>query len=326
MGSFANSLHLKCDSDERVAESIADILGEQGWRVTAKPLPDDAGLGMASPIRGLRISAPANGWVSVLDSDLGGAHGLTSELAARLGTHAIFFLVNDSDSWSYLLADSQGSVSEFDSMPEDEDEDFDEESLGQLNQATDAALRMQSLMRDPAQMQRLQQLGAQMLAEAPPEIRELEAKMRSGQFNPADMQRYHAWSVQQMPKYLAQLDSSLGGLFSAARPAPKKKQPKRKLNKAQKATQQRRLDQLRPLLAPGVTDEQVQDAFDKRAVFAEEVLAEFLQLLGIPDFYANLSYRYLDESTPEELSAQGIRFIHDLRFESPAALRVWSEP
>ena len=33
----------------------------------------------------------------------------------RLATHAIFFLVNDSDSWSYLLANPDGEVSEFDS-------------------------------------------------------------------------------------------------------------------------------------------------------------------------------------------------------------------
>ena len=82
---------------------------------------------------------------------------------------------------------------------------------------------------------------------------------------------------------------------------------------------------MRPLLAPGVTDEQVQDVFDKQAVFAEEVLAEFLPLLGIPDFYANLSCRYLEESGPEELADQGIRFLHDLRFESGPRLRLFTD-
>jgi hypothetical protein len=324
MGSFANSLHVKCGSDEQVADAIRKILADQGWRPTTKPLPDDGGFGISSPIRGLHVSAPTGGWVSILDSDLGGVHALTSALAARLETHAIFFLVNDSDAWSYLLAGPGGEVSEFDSMPEDGD-DFDQESLAQLNQATNTAMRLQSLMRDPAQMQRMQQLGAEMLASAPPEIRALEAKMKSGQFNAADMQRYHAWSMEQMPKYLAQLDPSLGSLLGAGRPAAWQKS-QRKETKAQRAAQQKRLDELRPLFAPGVSDEQVQDVFDSQTVFAEELLAEFLPLLGIPDHYAYLSYRYLDETTPAELSAHGIRFLHDLRFESGPRLRVFSEP
>ena len=323
MGSFANSLHVKCGSDKQVAGATREILAEQGWQPTTEPLPADHRYQMQSRLRGVHISAAAGGWVSVLDSDLAGAQTLTSALAERLKTHAIFFLVNDSDAWSYLLASPSGEVSEFDTMPDD-DEEIDEESLGQLHEATNAAMRLQSLMRDPAQMQRMQQFTAEMLASAPPEIRELDAKMKRGQFNVADMQRYHAWSREHMARFLAQLDPSLGSLFGGARPAIKAK-PKRKKSRAQRAERQRRLDELRPLLAPGVSDDQVGAALDQQAVFAEEPLADFLPLLGIAEHYAFLSYHYLEETTPTELSAEGIRFVHDLRFESGPRLRVFSD-
>ena len=126
--------------------------------------------------------------------------------------------------------------------------------------------------------------------------------MQSGQGTPADMQQYQAWAMQEMPKYMAEIDPAVRRRVGLPTAQPPRKKSKRKPNKAQRAAQQKRLDELRPTLGPGVTDEQVQDVLDRRAVFAEEVLAEFLPLLGIPDFYANLSYRYLDESSPEELA------------------------
>lgn len=314
MGSFANSLHVKCDDEKRVAEAIGSLLAEQGWRPTEKRPNDDPFSAKSPSVRGLYVSAPVRGWVSVLDSDLPGVHGLASGLAQKLNTHAIFFLVNDSDAWSYLLADPDGRVSEFDSMPDDDD-DFDEESVGHLNQLTEGVTQFQALMRDGGKMQRLQELTAQMLAEAPPEFRELEAKMRSGRFTPADVQRYSAWSMQQMPKFLAQLDPQLANLLGGPR-AQQQARPQSQRSKAPTSAQQKRLDELRPLLAAGVTDEQVQGVLDRQAAFAEDVLAEFLPLLGLPSNYANLSHRYLRESRPAELEPHGIRFIQHLRFET----------
>jgi len=314
MGSFANSLHVKSENAERVATAIRDILAEQGWQPTTKPLPDDAGLGMSSPIRGLRVSAPAGGWVSVLDSDLGGVHGLTSALAKKLATHAIFFLVNDSDSWSYVLADPRGGVSEFDTAPEDDDS-FDDLSPGAELELAQKINNLRAIAEDGTLHARMEALSQQLLAEAPVEIRELEAKLRAGNATVAEIQRFQAWSIQEMPKRVSQISGLFGDLSGMSKPA-KKSTAKRQKTKAQKAAEARRLDDLRPLLAPGVTDDEVQAALDKRSLFAETLLAEFLPLLGITNHYAFLSYRYLEESTPEDLSAQNIRFLHDLRFES----------
>ena len=55
---------------------------------------------------------------------------------------------------------------------------------------------------------------------------------------------------------------------------------------------------------------------EKRELFAEEVLREFLPLLGIAGFYANLSYRYLDATPFDDLSSENIHFAHNLRFET----------
>jgi hypothetical protein len=324
MGSFANSLHVKSDRSDRVATAIADTLAEQGWQPTTKPLPEDASLGMPSPIRGLQVSVPAGGWVSVLDSDLGGVQALTTALAARLKTHAIFFLVNDSDAWSYLLADPRGGVSEFDTAPEDDDT-FDDLNPGDELELAQKINNLRAIAEDGTLHSRMEALSQQLLAEAPAEIRELEAKLRGGNATVAEIQQFQAWSIQEMPKRVSQISGLFGDLSGMSKPARKSK-AKRKKTKAQKAADARRLDDLRPLLAPGVTDDEVQAALDKRSLFAETLLAEFLPLLGITNHFAFLSYRYLDESTPEDLSAQNIRFLHDLRFESGPTLRLYPGP
>jgi hypothetical protein len=311
MGSFANSLHVKSADADRVAATITEVLGAQGWRATEKGPDERSRFGSPSGVRGLHVSVAVRDWVSILDSDLMNVQGLASSLAERLAAHTLFCLVNDSDSWSYVLVAPGGAVSQFDS--EDEADGEDDLSESEMAELGDKLAALQGMMTDGSLQQRMQELSRQMLAEAPPEIRELEARMRGGKVTAAEMQQYQKWAMEQMPKYMAQLDPVLGGLMSGRAAGPKKK-PQRKRSKAQKAAEKSRLDQLRPLLAAGTTDEQVQGVFDKQAVFAEEVLAEFLPLLGISGFYANLSYQYLREAGSEALAAHDIRFVHDLRY------------
>src|SRR5207247_9616105 len=112
MGSFANSLHVKTPDAERVAEGLRELFAEAGWRPTQKKLDERS---INDSLRGVQISAPRGGWVSVLDTDLMGAHAAVPGLAKKLATHAIYFFVDDSDSWSYLLANAKGAASEFES-------------------------------------------------------------------------------------------------------------------------------------------------------------------------------------------------------------------
>jgi hypothetical protein len=314
MGSFANSLHVKSDSAERVVAEIEKILGPAGWQATEKFPARGFGTGAPGEIRGLRISAPSGGWVSVLDSDLASAEGLTRSLAEQLSTHAIFCFVNDSDSWSYLLVDPDGATSQFDSEVDEEwgDEDLDEDELG-------AKLGvLESLTRDGSMQQRMTDLTRQMMAEAPPDIQALYAKMQAGQVTAADMQKYQAWAMQQMPKLLSQLDPRWGALLGGARPAASPKARARKKSKAEQAADKERLDHLRPLLAAGVTDKQVLAVMERKDVFAENVLGEFLPLIGISRSYADLGYPYVAETSPAALAAQNVSFAHHLRFELSA--------
>jgi hypothetical protein len=227
-------------------------------------------------------------------------------------------MVNDSDSWSYMLASPDGKVSEFDSAEGDDDFEGDDFDGGDLAAAGAALAKVQALMKDGTIYQRMQQVQDQMAADAPPEIREALERIHSRQGTAADMQQYQAWAMQEMPKYVDSFKSLLGGELGIAMPSTSKPARKRSANKAEQAAQRRRLDELRPIFAAGTSDEQVQAAFERRAVFAEEVLAEFLPLVGINAFYANLSYSYLDDTRPQELAAQGIRLTQHLRFESPA--------
>ena len=316
MGSFANSLHVKTEDAERVAASLTELLAEAGWRPTQKTV-DARTAGVEDSLRGVQISAPRDGWVSILDTDLMGAHAVVPRLAKKLATHAIFFFVDDSDSWSYLLADPKGKVSEFES-DEGAEEDVDDDG-GKIAEATAGIAQLQALMRDSSMLQKFKDMQAQMLASAPADVREAEARIESGQGTQEDMQRYQSWAMQELPKHQLQFRSMISGLFNlpgvAAKTSAKKKSG-RKPTKAQRAAEKKRLDSLRPLFAPGITDQQVQDVLDKRDLFAENVLGEFLPLLGIADYYANLNYRYLGGARDEELAAHTIRFIHHLRFET----------
>jgi hypothetical protein len=315
MGSFASSLHVKSSDANQVAVRLTEILVDGGWRPTAATPDKRSDWPGPSTLRGLHVSAPHESWVSILDSDLGGAHSLASELAQSLKTYAIFVLVNDSDSWSYLLADPSGSISEFDSDENADDDDFEG---GDLVEAGAAIGQLQSLMRDGSALQRFQEMQAKIMAAAPSEIRAAETRIKAGQGTAADMRQYQAWAMTEMPKHAAEMRQMFAGALnplkalSAAGGAQRKQ---RQSSKAERAAARERLKRLRPILVDGVTDEEVASVLEKSATFAEDVLADFLRLVGINDYYANLGYQYLDEMKPTELAAHDVRFARHLTFE-----------
>jgi hypothetical protein len=89
----------------------------------------------------------------------------------------------------------------------------------------------------------------------------------------------------------------LGSLLPTEAPGPRKRRARRG---------GRYLRYLRPLLKEGVTDSQVLDALARQTAFAEEDLAVFLPLLGIPALWAHLSYDNLPEMSPSRLQEAGI--------------------
>jgi hypothetical protein len=80
-------------------------------------------------------------------------------------------------------------------------------------------------------------------------------------------------------------------------------------------------EHLRPLLGADVGQDRVLEVLGKQAVFAEHVLGEFMKLLGIQPFFANLSYRYLEECSVAELLAADIKLIDHLKFKRPSERR-----
>ena len=116
MGSFANSMHIKCDDANKVVAAISDALSREGYEATdEEPSEDGMMLGMPSQLRAMHVAEAHGGWVAVLDSDLMGAFSLASDLSKHLETHALLVMVNDSDSWMYQLYSDGSPVDEFDS-------------------------------------------------------------------------------------------------------------------------------------------------------------------------------------------------------------------
>ncbi len=316
MGSFANSLHVKCDDPDRVASAIRRVLEQEDWR-TIEP-PPEGQAGEPGQRRSLLVSAPVYGWVSVLDSDLPGAYALAPRLAEELRAFALLCLVNDSDSWSYVLHRDDGLLDEFDSAGQgDSSEDLSEAELAELGQTMQ---QLQARLTDGSIQQEILKMSEEVLREAPAEIRELRARIEQGQATREEAARYRAWELEEAPKHADRMQQLVGQMLnlptlSQAVTGGKSKKRKRKSTKAQRAAAAERAEHLRPLFVAGTSDEQFQEVLAEKATFAEETLAKFLPLIGIPGHYAYLSYDYHSESTPEELAVRGIQFAKHLVFE-----------
>lgn len=321
MGSFAYSLHVKCDDADRVSKAIAELLAKDRWSPTDSP-PDQqlSRHAMSGGCRAFWISAPVSGWVSVLDSDIAGATSLTTPLAEHLGAFTLLCMVNDSDSWMYALSSGDGLLEEFDSA--EQGGAAAEISDAELSRVGQGLREFQARLTDGSLQQRLEQLNDEMIAAAPPEMQQCYARIKQGLATSAEVARYQQWAAAEAPKFMGRIQEVVGDFLplAGAKTAGNSKSRKRKPNKAQRAAAQKRLDHLRPLLVAGVSDEQMQDVLDASAVFAEETLAQFLPLLGIPGFYAYLDYDHRSDASPAELSQHGIQFAHHLMFQSDADL------
>lgn len=78
------------------------------------------------------------------------------------------------------------------------------------------------------------------------------------------------------------------------------------------------LEKLRPILPPDATDSRVLEVLGKQSVFAEEVLGQVMELLGMQPFFANLRYRYLEVCTETELLDVDIKMVAHMKFKTDA--------
>lgn len=298
MGSFANSLHIRCDDAGDVVDSIQRALRDGGYETTDELLDEEAASGLSPTLRGLRVSEAHEGWVGLLDSDLIHASSLAEDLSRRLETCAIQFMVNDSDSWHYLLWRHGRQVDEFDSSggltgsPE-----MDEQLAGMADMISGGGLADFE--------ERLREAEQEMWRNLPPEIREIQQRIQEGTATPEDMHAFGEWYQQMAGDLMGNLNEMLPGV-----------QPFGERQPLSETELRAHAEKLRPVLPPAASPERLLEALGRQAVFAEETLEQFLQVVGIQPLFAYLSYPYLSEYTDSELLGGEVRLVADLRFSN----------
>lgn len=302
MGSFATSIHVKANDAATVANALHQLLLEEGYEPTEEEPERGWPMNFPSSIRAVQVSAAREGWVSLLDSEGIGSQTLGAALAGRLQTHAIQFFVNDSDSWHYQLFHAGQAIDEFDSVPDGEGFEEDDDEFAEMGTAVNSA-EVQRLVQE-----RTQQLQQHLLQRMPPELREMQQKwMASGRIVPEEMQKYNEWLRTEMPNLMVQLKDLMGVQSKEASSPTEAPTVSPRL--------QKHLELVRPLLKENVSDARVLEIMSKKGTFAEDALGEFLPLIGIAPFFANLSYQYLGEYTSADLARKSIQLVEHLKFK-----------
>jgi hypothetical protein len=299
MGSFANSVHVKCDDVDKLVASIDRALREAGYEPTDEEPNEETKWVMPSAVRAIHVTASRNGWVAVLDSDLSNSDSLASDLSRHLETHTIQFLVHDSDSWHYQLFFNGSQLDQFHSSGSHPDDcDLDETSCGDF-----------AAMKDDLE-QRVREFQERMESNMPPDLRDIRLRTQTGAVTHEEMQRYGEWAQTQAQQLMGEIKGMVAGAEpSVARPS------------APESSLDSHIEKLRPVRLPHATDSRVREVLGKQVLFAEETLAEFMEIIGVNPFFATLSYWYLSECTERDLQLEDVRLVAHLKFatETPAS-------
>jgi hypothetical protein len=304
MGSYGSSLHVRSDDARAVIAEIAKSFGAQGYRIAdvdrkALERPETR-----CSCRLLDVAEAENGWVGVLDSDLLGTLTLAQELSARLDTYAICVMVDGSTSWHYELFRKGRPVDGFDSpgappllnldgIPPEvlEMPDADElaKAIGELSEQVPGIAEMvESLL--------------------PPEMRQLHRRIVEGTATAEDAEKFAAWTRQLTEAAVSDFGKPASALpIGLTESAGNGKA-------ASKEALDVHIQHLRPLLHAKADTNQVKEVLLEKATFAQEPLADFLELIGINSFFAQLSLQYLHELTEADLRREGIRLARTIMF------------
>jgi hypothetical protein len=82
------------------------------------------------------------------------------------------------------------------------------------------------------------------------------------------------------------------------------------------------LHHLRPLLMADIDDNRVIKVLQKKTTFAEEVLLDFLPLIGVQPTFAYLGYEYMDGFSTADLLEENIAFTDHLKFRKNGSVRA----
>ena len=155
--------------------------------------------------------------------------------------------------------------------------------------------------------QRMREMQQQMEDEMPDDIRDIQQRMQKGTATQEEMKQYGQWAQAQAQRFMGEMSQMMGAVMpSLGRPSV----PETELSS--------HVEKLRPILPPDAADRGVVEVLGKQAVFAEEILGEFMQLIGVQPFFAHLSYRYLEECTVPDLLGADIKMVAHLKYKTDA--------
>lgn len=354
MGSFANGIHVRTTDAAAVASAVDQFMRECGYEPCEQAPDPDPFTSLTSPLRALQVSDEQVGWVGVLDSDLINTSSLAHRLSAVLQTHVIQFMVHDSDAWIYVLYDSGRAVDHFDSSGgavfAEEAAGFDESELSELGAMLD--MTPGGIEQFDERVSELQDaMEASMPDEISAVQHKLQNGLQPSQ---EEAQKFAQWWQEQTQGMIGELtdmlqnaghgdsvdedqaEESEGEEANAAVDAVPNSENVRRdasdddddpaiipmqgfvnddasFSEDDEESFQTHLRQLQPLLPDGA-DERVTELLQQPAVFAEDALGEFMQVLEIRPGFAHLNYQYLHEWSDDDLQHAHIQFVRHLKY------------
>jgi hypothetical protein len=281
-------------------DAYADDEDDGGGSIGFGGFGDDEG-------RAICIFEPRAGWVGVMDSSLEGNIDLARELSARLKTDTMLVLVNDSDSWYYWMHRNGAEFDEFDSAGGDFDDDAAEPTGEWLEaiESQDEDKLHELLMSKAPQNVKFPSADIGL----PFQLANLGAKIATGQATFWERLKYRWLSI----KFLFKL---LTGGFSEEKMDFGFDIPHAEMDDE---TLGQHIQRIKTFF-PAVKEEQeLRELLPKCRFPSEDLLRKYLAIVGLPWFYAYLSYAYLSEHSEQELASHGIVQATELRFDPPGA-------
>lgn len=341
MGSFANSIHVRSDDPAAVAGAIERIMEASDYESTEQTPDVEVAWGMSTRLRAFRVGEPKDGWVAVLDSNMMGTESMAGALSEELDTWAISVTVLDSDDWQWWLFQSGEMLDYFDTMSNREfdemlaeelfgdemfdDDMFDEDMLDE--DMLDDWSGMDDFEQSGDLLDRIVALSTQMqdtMAEhMPEEIAEIQEKALYGDASPEELAQLTKWSDEHGSEMHNQMLGQMRELFPHMVADLERAQASEDAettdtdNASDEADEQSAhdyADALRPLLVDGADGAHVAAVLETRSTFAEDDLARFLRLIGVAPTWANLSYRYYEQYTEEQLAEKDIAMTAHLTY------------
>ena len=249
--------------------------------------------------RSICVFRSRGGWVGVLDS--GDAWELAPLVSAQLHTDTLLVLVNDSDSWLFDVHRSGLPFDDFDSAGSSGDEDgVSPELQAAMDRGDEEAIERELLKNAPQGPIHMPDGSAMPF----PELALLGARIKAGQAT--FWQRCRYWWL--FAKFMFQLltgrwqANPIDIGFDIPRETP-----------LDAETLRRHIERLQAIF-PRADKKALRDLLPLNRFPSEELLRKFLAILGLPGFYAYLSYDYLDDHTREELQDEGIVWAGEMRF------------